>query len=97
MLKKLMIKNFKAIQNMTIEFTPLTVLIGGNSCGKSTVLQALDFLRSAAARDIPEYLREKGWTFEEIKLGSLVLRVPVRRPYGLVVYCFSHRNNIGVF
>jgi predicted ATPase len=52
---------------MTIEFTPLTVLIGGNSCGKSTVLQALDFLRSASGRDIPEYLREKGWTLEELK------------------------------
>jgi predicted ATPase len=67
MLKKLTIKNFKAIQNMTIEFTPLTVLIGGNGCGKSTVLQALDFLRSASIRDIPEYLREKGWTFGELK------------------------------
>jgi predicted ATPase len=67
MLKKLTIKNFKAIQDMTIEFTPLTVLIGGNGCGKSTVLQALDFLRSASIRDIPEYLREKGWTFGELK------------------------------
>jgi predicted ATPase len=52
---------------MTIEFTPLTVLIGGNSCGKSTVLQAIDFLRSASFRDIPEYLREKGWKIEELK------------------------------
>jgi predicted ATPase len=67
MLKKLTIKNFKAIQDMTIEFTPLTVLIGANSCGKSTVLQALDFLRSAATRDIPEYLREKGWNAGEMK------------------------------
>ncbi|MHB9291032.1 hypothetical protein Holit_00102 [Hollandina sp. SP2] len=67
MLKKLTIRNFKAIQDMTIEFTPLTVLIGENSCGKSTVLQALDFLCSAATRDIPEYLREKGWDFGELK------------------------------
>jgi predicted ATPase len=52
---------------MTIEFTPLTVLIGGNSCGKSTVLQALDFLRSVATRDIPEYLRERGWDFADLK------------------------------
>jgi predicted ATPase len=43
------------------------VLIGGNGCGKSTVLQALDFLRSVATRDISEYLRERGWTFEELK------------------------------
>jgi predicted ATPase len=67
MLKKLTIRNFKAIQDMTVEFTPLTVLIGGNACGKSTVLQALDFLRSAASRDIPEYLRERGWSFAELK------------------------------
>jgi predicted ATPase len=67
MLKKLIIRNFKAIQDMTIELTPITVLIGGNSCGKTTVLQALDFLRSASGRDIPEYLREKGWDFKELK------------------------------
>ena len=67
MLKKLTIRNFKAIQDMTIEFTPLTVLIGGNSCGKSTILQALDFLRASSFRDIPEYLREKGWKIEELK------------------------------
>jgi hypothetical protein len=67
MLKKLTIKNFKAIQDMTIEFTPLTVLIGGNSCGKTTVLQAIDFLRSAVVRDIPEYLMGCKWEASEIK------------------------------
>ena len=67
MLKKLTIRNFKAIQDLVIEFTPLTVLIGENACGKSSILQALDFLRSTAFRDIPEYLREKGWSFEELK------------------------------
>jgi predicted ATPase len=57
MLKKLTIKNFKAIQDLTIEFTPFTVLIGGNSCGKSTVLQAMDFLCGIALKkDINEYL-----------------------------------------
>jgi len=67
MLKKLTIRNFKAIIDMTIDFTPMTVLIGGNASGKSTILQALDFLRSSAFRDIPEYLREKGFNFEELK------------------------------
>jgi len=67
MLKKLTIRNFKAITDMTISFTPMTVLIGGNASGKSTILQALDFLRSTAFRDIPEYLREKDLNFEELK------------------------------
>jgi predicted ATPase len=67
MLKKLTIRNFKAIQDMTIEFTPLTVLIGENGCGKSTILQVLDFLCSVSSRDIHEYLREKEWKFEKLK------------------------------
>jgi predicted ATPase len=67
MLKKMTIRNFKAIQDMTIEFTPLTVLIGANACGKTSILQALDFLRSAASRDIYEYLKDRAWSFEELK------------------------------
>ena len=67
MLKKLTIRNFKAVQDMTVEFTPLTVLIGENGCGKSTILQALDLLYSVSSRDIHEYLREKDWNFEKLK------------------------------
>jgi len=67
MLKKLTIRNFKAIKDMTIEFTPLTVLIGENGCGKSTILQALDLLCAISSRDIPEYLREKGYFTNELK------------------------------
>jgi predicted ATP-binding protein involved in virulence len=43
------------------------MLIGENSSGKSSVLQAIDILCSLASRDIPEYLRERGWAFEDIK------------------------------
>jgi len=59
--------NFKALKDLTIEFTPLTVLIGENSSGKSTVLQALDFLCSITSRDIDEYLKDREWDFGEIK------------------------------
>lgn len=67
MLKKLIIRNFKAINQLTIKFTPLTILIGENSCGKSTVLQALDFLCSIASRDIDEYLKDRDWDFNDVK------------------------------
>jgi predicted ATPase len=70
MLKKLAIKNFKVIENMTVEFTPLTVLIGGNACGKSTVLQALDFLRSAATKDFSAYLEQRNWTWDDLKFQA---------------------------
>lgn len=67
MIKKITIKNFKAITDLTIEFTPLTVLIGENSSGKSTVLQALGFLCSITTRDIDEYLKDRDWEFSDIK------------------------------
>jgi predicted ATPase len=67
MIKSIKIENFKAIKELTVRFTSLTMLIGENSCGKSTILQALDFLCSIVTRDIEEYLKDREWSFEEIK------------------------------
>ncbi len=67
MIKEITIRNFKAIKDLTLKLTPFTILIGENSCGKSTVLQALDFLRAITLRDIDEYLRERGWSFNDIQ------------------------------
>jgi predicted ATP-dependent endonuclease of OLD family len=68
MLKKLTIKNFKAIEDMTIEFTPLTVLIGENGCGKSTVLQAIHFLDILIKnRDISKGLEVDEMYFFDLK------------------------------
>lgn len=41
MLSKLRINNFKCFQNHEITFKPLTVLVGGNGVGKSSVIQSL--------------------------------------------------------
>jgi len=68
MIRKLLIGNFKAIQRLELTFTPFTVLIGGNSCGKSSVLQGLDFIRAFATRDVDEYLQhERGWLLDDLK------------------------------
>ena len=67
MIKELTIRNFKAIKDLKLQFTPMTILIGENSCGKSTVLQALDFLASITYRDIDEYLKDRDWSYDEIK------------------------------
>ena len=52
---------------MSLQLTPFTVLVGENSSGKSTVLQALDFLCSVATRDIDAYLKDREWDFSDIK------------------------------
>jgi hypothetical protein len=47
-LKRLRLRRFKAFETAEIEVSPLTVLIGPNNAGKSTVLQALALLSQSA-------------------------------------------------
>ncbi len=46
MLKELRLKNFKSFREETVRFSPsgLTVLVGPNGCGKSSVLEALSYV-----------------------------------------------------
>lgn len=45
------IENFKGIQSpVRIEFKPITLLFGPNSAGKSTIIQALQYMREILAR-----------------------------------------------
>jgi predicted ATPase len=42
MLKELQLKRFKKFKDLTVKFSPFTVLMGENSSGKTTILQALN-------------------------------------------------------
>ena len=50
MLTRVLLKNFKLHAETEIEFAPITVFIGPNNSGKSSVFQALLALRQAAER-----------------------------------------------
>ena len=45
MLKRILIENFKSISHQQISLAPITVLIGPNRSGKSSILQALGVLK----------------------------------------------------
>lgn len=51
MLKTIRLKNFKLHEDSEIEAAPITVFIGPNNSGKSSIFQALLLLRQAAARN----------------------------------------------
>lgn len=57
MITRLEIENFKAIKHLAIDLDPLTVLVGPNDSGKSTILQALDLLARLAHNREPELHR----------------------------------------
>lgn len=47
MLKRLQVRDFKSLRELDVDFGRLTVLVGANGCGKSSVLQAVDVLRDS--------------------------------------------------
>jgi predicted ATPase len=57
MIHSLRLKNFKAFEDQTLEFKPLTLLSGLNGMGKSSVLQSLLLLRQSYQQRI---LQRKG-------------------------------------
>ena len=67
MLKQVTIKGFKGITDLTLNLDKINVLIGINSSGKTTILQALDLLANCVSRDVSEYLKDKNWKVSDIK------------------------------
>ena len=71
MIKSIYIDNFKALNDFKMEFQPLTLLIGANSVGKSTVLQALEllayFTKGKEHGELNNYLKERHWSAKDLK------------------------------
>jgi len=40
MIEKIVLRNFKGIREGELELAPLTILLGGNNSGKTTLLEA---------------------------------------------------------
>lgn len=66
-IRSLYIDNFKALNDFSIEMKPLTVLIGTNGSGKTSILQALDFMCNFARMDLEAYLDRRNWKASELK------------------------------
>ncbi|MEO8973617.1 MAG: ATP-binding protein [Ktedonobacteraceae bacterium] len=57
-LQSLRLKNFKAVQDSgTIKFTPLTVFIGNNGSGKSSIIEGLEMLYAIAEQGLDSAMR----------------------------------------
>ena len=66
MIKSIWIDNFKSLVDFRLEFAKFSCLVGLNGSGKSTVLQAIDFLSQLMRGDIDEWLKYRQWDSADI-------------------------------
>ncbi len=67
MLKRLEIDNFKTLNRFAMDFSPMTVIVGNNASGKSTILQVLSMLSSCVQEDFPAFFDRRGWNVSELR------------------------------
>lgn len=68
MISEFHITNFKSLMEFELHVPKFCVLVGMNGAGKSTILQAFDFLGQLMRGDIDGWLENRGW--EAADLGS---------------------------
>lgn len=76
-LTSLHLRNFRAFEDQTIDFAPITILVGPNNAGKSSILGAVRLLAQTVDSpdwDIPLLLKEFG-TFRDVIFGNKVNRI----------------------
>lgn len=69
MLDRVSFTNFKSLRSVTLDLSPLTVLVGPNGCGKSSVLQGIDML-SRFGIPQPRPIGDLGPQFDPRRLAS---------------------------
>src|SRR5690554_2168717 len=66
MIKSVWIDNFKSLVDFKIELAKFNCVVGLNGMGKSTLLQALDFLSQLAHGDIKSWLSSRKWSTSDL-------------------------------
>ena len=67
MIKTFNLDNFKSLNNLSINLQPMTVIVGNNATGKSSILQAIDFVCGCVNDDFSVLLERRGWTVDNIR------------------------------
>lgn len=95
MLTRLEIDGFKTFENLCVDLTPFTAIVGNNAAGKSNLFDVIQLLSNLATKDVTEAVKEmRGEPLElfrqteagrsrQIRLAAEVLVDPaVRDPWG---------------
>jgi predicted ATPase len=78
MIKRVRFDSFKSLREVTLDLGPLTVLVGPNGCGKSSILRGMDLL-SRCCRPVPGEETTPGGRFALVFEGQMSPRRLVTR------------------
>lgn len=67
MIESVRIVNFKSLAEVTLRLGHFNCLVGMNGAGKSTVLQALDFVSQLMRGDVQGWLDRRGWSAADLR------------------------------
>jgi len=67
MFKRLEVDNFKSLVKFSVNLGSTCAIVGNNATGKSTILQAIDFLCSSVREDFDIMLERRGWSVVNVK------------------------------
>lgn len=70
-LKRLKIKNFKSIGEIDTKLDHLNIIVGMNGAGKSSFLQALEFIQAIIKGNITSFLNQKEWGIKDLDCAFL--------------------------
>ena len=66
MINSIRVKNFKSLGEIHLRFEKFNCLIGMNGTGKSTVLQAFDFISQMMTGQVQDWLDNRGWAIHDL-------------------------------
>lgn len=97
-LKRLRIGNFKSLNEFMLDFSEFTCLIGLNGSGKSTILQAIDFVSQQMNGNISQWLKDRGWEANELNCKltqekKKIITVGISFEYNKTFYIWAFNFN----
>lgn len=66
MIEQILVRNFKSLDEIVIGFDKFNCFVGMNGSGKTTILQAIDFIAQQMHGNISDWLDARGWDANEL-------------------------------
>ncbi len=110
MLTKIRLRNFRGFSDHELPILPLTLIVGRNNAGKSTIIEALRFIALATARyqtvpyidppadlDVPDTFRGISPSLRDIDFDRLNLFYRYGSPPAIIQADFANAGSIAVY